>query len=143
MPASFWSRRMAQRFCAWRRERGGGCRESAADGLPHSSAGELPSALSSPSIPRCKCPRLEHDPLNPQPPPPFLHTPNAACLLSCKGIIFLIAAQFLIHAEKNPCFCLELVFLLSALYNLSKQTLTVHSLTPAGLHNRLMTAEGM
>lgn len=37
---------------------GGG---ESADGVPHSS-GELPSALSSPSIPYCKCPRLELDP---------------------------------------------------------------------------------
>lgn len=46
-------------LCLETGEEGGG-RESA-DGLPHSSGG-LPSALSSCSIPYCKCPRLEHDP---------------------------------------------------------------------------------
>lgn len=37
------------------------CGGKSADSVPHSSR-ELPSALSSPRIPNCKCPRLELDP---------------------------------------------------------------------------------
>lgn len=134
------------------------------------SSGEPPSALSSPSIPYCKCPRLELDPWTHNhvlPSSTHTHTQSSmyAGRLQCKGILNARVAQlFFVETLCSFWYLFLHIMRLSLVTNAqtqifnppfwltiwaNQQEYVVWALQAAAwpfkfaLHNRLMIAEGM